>query len=131
MSLDSFKDENCSSSLMTIDFNAMKHNLDKFSQRLRPSTKIMIVLKAHAYGTNVKQTTQWAQQTGKIDYIAVAFIDEAVEMRQVGIYLPIMIMTIDEKAFKICQIYNVEPVIHSLSLLEKLIKWTNKSNKIF
>ena len=131
MNLNSVKDERHPSAIMTIDLDVMKHNLTQFRQRLQRTTKIMFVLKAHAYGTSVKYTTHWAQQTGQIDYIAVAFADEGVEMRQVGINLPIMIMNIDETAFATCGKFQLEPVIYSLSLLDKLVQWVNKSKDVF
>ena len=131
MSLSSIKAERHPSAVMTIDLDAMRHNLTQFRQRLQATTRIMFVLKAHAYGTSVKHTTHWAQQTGQIDYIAVAFVDEGVEMRQAGITLPIMIINIDETAFATCEQFQLEPVIYSLSLLDKLVQWLNKSKYIY
>ena len=131
MNLNSMKVERHPSAIMTIDLDAMRHNLTQFRQRLGAGTRIMFVLKAHAYGTSVKHTTHWAQQTGEIDYIAVAFVDEGVEMRQAGITLPIMIMNIDETAFEACEHYQLEPVIYSLSLMDKLVQWLNQSKSTF
>lgn len=127
MNLESLKAERHPSASMTIDLNAVKHNLAQCRQRLQATTRIMLVLKAHAYGTNVKNTTHWAQQTGEIDYIAVAFVDEGVQMRQLGITLPIMVMNIEDTAFQVCQTFDLEPVIYSLSILDKLVQWLNKS----
>lgn len=115
------------SAQMSIDLIAMRHNLMQCRNYLQPSTKIMLILKAHAYGTRVKETTRWVEQTGQVDYFAVAFIDEGVEMRQVGVTLPIMVMNVDASAFELCQRYHLEPVIYSLSLMNKLVQWVEDS----
>ena len=87
----------------------------------------MLILKAHAYGTRVKETTRWVEQSGQVDYLAVAFVDEGVEMRQGGVTLPSMVMNVDALALELCQKYRLEPVIYSLSFLEKLLRWIEKA----
>ena len=117
------KAEQYPSAIMSIDLNLMERNLIQCRTHLQASTRIMLVLKAHAYGTRVRETTQWIQRSGQVDYIVVAFVEEGIEMRGVGITLPIMVMNVDPSAFHVCRQFQLEPVIYSLSFLEKLLQW--------
>ena len=54
----------------------------------------------------------------KIDYLAVAYADEGVELRKAGIHLPIMVMNIDEAAFDTLIEYNLEPEIFSFNIYQ-------------
>lgn len=119
------------SAIMSIDLAAMEQNLIQCRTHLQASTRIMLVLKAHAYGTRIRETTRWVQQSRQIDYIAVAFVEEGLEMRRVGITLPIMVMNVDPSAFDVCRQFQLEPVIYSLSFLVKLLQWLDDAEGRF
>jgi len=48
-------------------------------------------------------------QFHKVDYLAVAYPDEGVELRKAGISLPIMVMNMDEESFETIIEHNLEP----------------------
>ena len=54
----------------------------------------------------------------KVDYLAVAYADEGVELRKAGITLPIMVMNTDNSTFDLMVKYNLEPEIFSFSMLK-------------
>ena len=58
-------------------------------------------------------------QFNRVDYLAVAYADEGVELRKSGITLPIMVMNPEQRSFETMIQYDLEPEIYSLSLLEK------------
>ena len=66
------------STIMRINLNALKHNLTQFSQCLNGKTMIMVMAKAFAYGSDLKLMSQWSQTIGLVDYLGVAYVDEAV-----------------------------------------------------
>jgi len=72
-----------------IDLNVYSHNLRYFSDSLFP-TKIMPVLKANAYGHGAVQLAKKAEKSG-VDYLATAFLEEALELRENGIKIPILV----------------------------------------
>jgi len=72
-----------------IDTNAYLHNLEYFSNLLFP-TKVMPVLKANAYGHGAKVLAKKVEEIG-LDYIAVAFLEEALELRESGVKIPILV----------------------------------------
>lgn len=73
-----------------IDLNAIEHNFDKLSERLRPETKKCAVVKADAYGHGAVEVAR--KLSYKADYFAVASVDEAIELRDNGIENPILIL---------------------------------------
>lgn len=115
--------------VMRIDLNAMRYNLERFRSVIAPTTKVMMIIKASAYGTGVQQVGRWAAETRLIDYLGVAYTAEGVELREARINLPIMVMNIDKSDFDACQTFQLEPVIYSLSLLTQLTTWLENSEQ--
>jgi alanine racemase len=64
-------------------------------------------------------------QFHRIDYLAVAYADEGVELRKAGINLPVMVMNPEESTFDVLVQYNLEPDLYSpgiLLLFEDFVK---------
>jgi alanine racemase len=75
----------------------MAYNLTQYQQILRPSTKIMAMVKAFSYGTGGSEIARLLE-FHKVDYLAVAYIDEGISLRKAGIRLPILVMNAEESA---------------------------------
>jgi alanine racemase len=73
---------------VTINLAALKHNLDKVRQ-YAPQSQILAVLKANAYGHGL---TTVALALSKADTFGVCCIEEALELRAVGIKKAILLM---------------------------------------
>ncbi len=107
-----------------INLNALAHNLNYYRSKINPSTKMMAMVKASSYGYGDFEIAN-ALQFHNIDYLAVAYADEGVELRKSGITIPIMVMNPDEDSFDSILGYNLEPEIYSFrifTLLEKAIR---------
>lgn len=102
--------------VMEINLTAMVHNLKQYQQHLQPATKLMAMVKAFSYGSGTAEIAR-VLQFHKVDYLAVAYADEGVELRKAGISLPIMVMNADESAFDALVEYNLEPEMYSFDLL--------------
>ncbi|MFC2111237.1 bifunctional UDP-N-acetylmuramoyl-tripeptide:D-alanyl-D-alanine ligase/alanine racemase [Bacteroidota bacterium] len=110
--------------VLEINLNSIIHNLNYYRSILNPSTKIMAMVKAFSYGSGSYEIAN-VLQFHNIDYLAVAYADEGVELRKTGISLPIMVMNPDEQSFDAMITHNLEPEIYSfkvLGLLEKAIE---------
>lgn len=66
-----------------ISLDALRHNLAEFRRVLPASVKLMAVVKANAYGHGMVEIAEEAVAVG-VDYLAVAFLDEALELRRSG-----------------------------------------------
>ncbi len=71
-----------------IDLDALAHN---YHQLRVPGVKYLGVVKANAYGHGAVQIAGKLEELGA-DYLAVACLDEAIELREAGISLPILIL---------------------------------------
>lgn len=116
--------------VLSINLNAAVHNLKQYRQLLKPGTKLMGMVKAFSYGSGSYEIAA-VLEFNKIDYLAVAYADEGVELRKAGITLPIMVMNIEESTFSSLINYNLEPEIFSFSILysfENFLKSTGINN---
>jgi alanine racemase len=101
---------------LEIDLNALLHNLHAYQELLQPATRVMAMVKAFSYGSGSYETAS-ALQFNKVDYLAVAYADEGVDLRTGGISLPVMVMNPDESSFRTLVSYNLEPVMYSVPLI--------------
>lgn len=102
---------------LEVNLNALAANLGRFRALLRPRTKVMVMVKAHSYGTGSGEIAAMLQHEG-VDYLAVAFADEGVALREAGIHLPIVVLNSDPGSFAIMADYDLEPEIYSFSSLK-------------
>jgi alanine racemase len=102
--------------VLEINLNAIVHNVKVYQQQLKPTTRIMAMVKAFAYGSGGAEIASILQYY-KVDYLGVAYADEGVELRKAGVTLPIMVMNPEESAFESIVEYNLEPDIYSFALL--------------
>lgn len=101
--------------VMEINLTAMVHNLKQHQQCLHKTTKLMAMVKAFSYGSGSAEVAR-ILQFHKVDYLAVAYADEGVELRKAGISLPIMVMNADEAGFDALVNYDLEPEIYSFPM---------------
>ena len=105
--------------LLETDLNAMVYNLNYFRSLLKEGVKTMVMVKALTYGSGTIEIAKLLQYH-QVDYLAVAFIDEGVELRQAGIHLPIMVLNPDPSGFGPMLDYELEPEIYNRRGLEEL-----------
>ena len=108
--------------ILSINTTALAHNLRKYKEYLSPHTKIMAVVKAFAYGSGSAQVAA-VLEYNKADHLAVAYTDEAVDLRQAGITLPIMVMNVDSSTFHLLIQHNLEPEIFSFGILDEWLQF--------
>ena len=84
--------------VMEINLTALANNLKLHQAHLLPSTRLMAMVKAFSYGSGTAEVAR-VLQFHKVDYLAVAYTDEGVELRKAGTSLPIMVMNVDEAGF--------------------------------
>jgi alanine racemase len=103
--------------VLEINLDALVSNVKAYQQQLKPSTRIMAMVKAFAYGSGGAEIAG-ILQFHKIDYLGVAYADEGVELRKSGITLPIMVMNPEVTAFESIVEHNLEPDIYSFAMLQ-------------
>lgn len=112
------------------DLQAIEHNLKVFSQHLKDQTQIIAVIKASAYGSGSEELARFLEFK-KVAYLAVAFIDEGVQLRKSGVLLPIIILNPDRNGVADMIKYKLEPEVYSLEQLEEIISLTGNQTQKF
>lgn len=113
--------------VLEIDLNALRHNLNYFRGLLAPDVRIMVMVKAFAYGSGAYEVANLLQLES-VDYLGVAFADEGVELREVGIDTPIMVMNPDFASYRLMVDYRLEPEIYSLTGLHEFLRTLEQGN---
>jgi len=80
-----------------IEKNAIKHNLALFKKVVGPQVRLMPVVKSNAYGHGMIGITKIANDFG-VDYLGVANLEEALELRRNHILTPILVLSYFESS---------------------------------
>ncbi len=106
---------------LEVNLDALVKNLNWYRSFMKPSTKLVCMIKADAYGAGAVEIAKTLQDH-RVDYLAVAVADEGVTLRKNGITANIMIMNPEMTAFKTMFDYDLEPEIYSFRILDAFVK---------
>ncbi|WPP51533.1 bifunctional UDP-N-acetylmuramoyl-tripeptide:D-alanyl-D-alanine ligase/alanine racemase [Catalinimonas niigatensis] len=109
------------STTLEINLDAIIHNLNYIRSLLNPGTKMMVMVKAFSYGGAAFEIASLLQYH-RVDYLAVAYVDEGVMLRQHGINTPILVLNPSVDSFPLMIAHHLEPEIYSLQLLKLWIE---------
>jgi len=107
-------------SRLELDLRGCQRNYRYFRSRLEPRTKLLVLVKANAYGHGAVEFAAMLQQAGA-DYLAVAYPVEGMELRKAGISLPILVLTAGTDFFPEIIDARLEPGIPNLYALKALV----------
>jgi alanine racemase len=113
--------EKAHETVLEINFNYLVSNLNHFRAKIKPETKLMVMVKAFGYGSGNLEVSN-ILQFHNVDYLTVAFADEGVELRRAGINLPIMVMSPEVNSYDNIIKYHLEPEVFSFRNLEFIEK---------
>lgn len=74
-----------------LSLDALRHNLQAFRNAIPQGCRLMASVKANAYGHGAVEVAREAERFG-VDYLGVAFLDEALQLRKAGIQTPILVL---------------------------------------
>lgn len=74
-----------------VNLNNLEHNFKQVKSLLTPQTKILVTVKADAYGHGLVPVAKRLAACG-VDYLGVASIDEGIKLRKAGIKTPILLL---------------------------------------
>jgi Alr-MurF fusion protein len=99
-----------------VNLSRLVQNYNYYKSTLTPTTKIMVMVKAFAYGTGIVEVAKLLEMNG-VDYLAVAYTDEGILLRQSGVKTPIMVMNVLTEDLDNLVKYKLEPEIFALHQL--------------
>ncbi len=116
---------NNSPTVLEIDTNAIQFNLQYFRSLIQDDTKLLVVIKAFAYGSDYLAIAKFLEKQN-VDYLAVAYTDEGIVLRKANIKLPILILHPQIENFDKIISYDLEPNLYNFRSLNKFIEITKK-----
>ena len=112
-------------SRLEISLPACLENYRYFRSKLADTTKLLVLVKANAYGHGAVEFASLMEDAGA-DYLAVAYPVEGIELRQGGIKSPVMVLTTGTDSFEEMINYGLEPGIPNLCTLKALCRVLEK-----
>jgi alanine racemase len=112
--------------VLEINLNTLLSNLNFYKAKLNPGVKVMAMVKAFSYGSGTFEVANMLQYN-KVDYLAVAYTDEGIALREGGITLPIVVLNPEPLAYDKLTTYKLEPEIYSFTLLDEFVKYAQEN----
>lgn len=113
--------------VLEVNLDSLTHNLNFYRSKIKSPTKLMVMVKAHAYGSGSSEIAALLQYH-RVDYLGVAYTDEGVHLRQNGITLPIMVLNPQPESYSYLTEYQLEPEVYSLEMLAEFEDFLNFTN---
>ena len=107
--------------VLEINLQHLIENIKTYRSLLKPSTKMMCMVKANSYGVGSYEVANVLENNG-VDYLGVAIADEGKELRKAGITLPIIVMNPEQSSYSTVIDYQLEPEIYSFRVLDLFVK---------
>lgn len=111
--------------LMEVNLDAVVSNFNFFRSKVNPSTGIICMLKADGYGAGSVELARTLQAQGAA-YLAVAVVDEGVELRRAGITMPIIVLNPRAQNYRLMFDFRLEPEVYTLEMLDEIISSAEK-----
>jgi len=102
--------------IFEINLDKLTSNVNYYRSLLNPGVKLMCMVKAMGYGSGSTEIAKTLHHIG-VNYLAVAYADEGVELRRSQIDLPIMVMSPEEGAFEDIINHRLEPELYHFKVL--------------
>ena len=115
--------------VLEINLNAITHNLSYYKTKLKPTTKLMVMVKAFGYGNGGFEIAKLLEHL-KVDYLGVAFADEGISLKIAGIKTKIMVLNPENTSFPSIIQYELEPEIYCMKGLNAFLKITEQKKLV-
>jgi alanine racemase len=84
-------EERTHGTVMEVDLEAMRHNLNHYRELCGPQVRIMGMVKAGGYGSSAVEMARFLAHE-QVAWLGVAYADEGIELRRQGIRTPVLVM---------------------------------------
>ncbi|MFC0612309.1 alanine racemase [Scopulibacillus daqui] len=114
-----------------VDLDAIESNVQNMINYLPDKTQLMAVVKANGYGHGAVEVAETALASGA-DWLAVAFLDEAVELRLAGIEAPILVLGRARPEDVLTAVkYHISLTVYQAEWLEEAMRFYKKNDPVF
>ncbi|MDD2624836.1 MAG: alanine racemase [Candidatus Riflebacteria bacterium] len=112
-----------------VNLKNISDNITNIRKAIGSEPKILIAVKADAYGHGAVEVSKMAQEIG-VDWLGIATVPEAIELREAGITLPILKLShLFEEEAEAAINYDVTTAVSSIENAEMLNRIAKSLNK--
>ena len=108
--------------VLEIDLEAIRHNLNHYRALLAPGTRVMAMVKAFGYGGGALELARLFAHE-QVDYLGVAYADEGIELRQNGIATPILVMNPESVPMDVLHRFRLEAEVYDERSLAEAMRF--------
>ncbi len=112
---------------LEVNLDALVDNFNYYRSLVKPSTGMIGMVKADAYGAGAVEVSRTLQSQGA-DYLAVAVVEEGLTLRRAGITMPVMVLNPISSNYNALFDKHLEPTVFSLQELGLLSCFAPKDN---
>lgn len=120
--------DSITSSLCQINLAAIEHNIKILRKKLPESTRLMVMVKAFAYGTDAFRIAKFLTSCG-IDIIGVSYVEEGIALKKAGIKQSIFVLNAADYEVEHLVKWDLEIGVSSKDLINHLAKEAAIQNK--
>ena len=111
--------------VLEVNLDAVVRNYNYFRSKLPAGTGLVAMVKASGYGAGSYEIARTMQDCGAA-YLAVAVLDEGIDLRHRGITMPIMVMNPKVVNYRQMFANRLEPEVFSMPMLLDVVKEADK-----
>lgn len=112
--------------VLEVNLDSIVSNYNYFRSHIPSGTGIIAMVKASGYGAGSYEIAKTLQDCGA-SYLAVAVLDEGIDLRRNGITMPIMVMNPKVANYKSMFANRLEPEIYSLDMLREVVREASRN----
>lgn len=110
--------------VLEVDLEAIRHNLNHYRAKLEPGTRVMAMVKAFGYGGGAVELARLFAHE-QVHYLGVAYADEGIELRQQGIATPILVMNPEPVPMDVLHRFALEAEVYDERTLQEAIRFAH------
>ncbi len=115
--------------VLEINLSALRDNYNYLRSKIKKGTKFMAVVKAYAYGSDAVEIAKELVELG-VDYLAVAYVNEGIVLRDAGINTPIIVLHPQLINFEILIDRCLEPSLYNSRSFNRFIEIASLKNQL-
>lgn len=112
--------------VLEVNLDSIVSNYKYFRSFLPSGTGVIVMVKASGYGAGSYEIAKTMQDCGAA-YLAVAVLDEGIDLRKKGITMPIMVMNPKVVNYRAMFTNRLEPEIYSIEMLRDVVREAKKN----
>ncbi|MFB4165175.1 alanine racemase [Alteribacillus sp. JSM 102045] len=125
-----FKQTSFRDTWVEVNLDHIKYNVENAKAQFKQKIHVMAVVKADGYGHGAVQTAQAAVQAGA-EFLGVALLEEAMELREAGIQTPILVLgRTNPKDAEVAAKHNIRLTVYQKEWLAEAEKTVSQTSTL-